>query len=701
LTKTFRLSALLLALLASAAGHAAGLGKLAVKSGLGQPLRAEIELLSVRADELASMEARLAASELFGQARIERGSVHDSLRFSIEKRADGTPFLRIVSLAPINEPVLDVLVELSWNAGRLVRDYTILLDLPGRPVLAPPSVLTAPAAASATSVAAPVAPARPAAPQQYGPVKPGETLHGIASKLRHEDVTLDMMAAGLYQANRDAFANDNMNQLVRGRMLKVPDVDTVMRQFSPDQASRLRREHAVAWEAYRARLADQAAQRVLPDAARPDAGRIETSPRPLAPADAAAAQDVLRLSRGEVGKTADSQALQRIQTLEEELLARGRALEEATGRVTQLERTVQDLQRLMVLQGGGASDAPSDATSPVPVDPPATPAAQAPVTVRAPVTPTAPESDWLSEYLQSPLRLVGIGLAVLLLGALVILNVRKKRQPKVAMPIAQPEAAAAVPFRAAVFRPGSPGGDAGPKTEGPMTELSRLGLGAIDTNEVDPLAEADVYMAYGRDMQAEEILKAAGQRDPARHEIQLKLLEIYAGRLDKAAFEECARALRASLGDQPGAIWFKVVEMGRMLDPGNLLYTLQANHVSPAPEMPEEVVPVAPAATTDNTIEFELPELPAAPTPAAPALDLSGIDLDLNTPPVSESPPPVDQSEPPAGAGGERVTIKFDLAKAYLEMGEVEGALEILREVVVEGDAQQRAEAQALLDTHS
>ena len=513
-------------------------------------------------------------------------------------------------------------------------------------------------------------------------MKSGETLHGIAGKLRHEGVTLDMMVAGLYQANRGAFVGDNMNQLMHGSQLTVPDADSVVRQFSPAQASRLRREHAAAWEAYRVRLADQAGQQVLPDAVRPDAGRIETAARPAVPAAVAGGQDVLRLSKGALDRTADSEALQRIQALEEELLARGRALEDATGRIAQLERTVRDLQRLMVLQGAPVADEPAaDGTAPVQVIPPAP--VEAPAQLPAPLTPPAAESGWLSEFMQSPLRLAGLGLAALLLGVWFILNLRKRRRPALDLPAASLEPAA--PFRAT-----DDGDDASAGAEGPMTEPSRLDLGAIDTSEVDPLAEADVYLAYGRDAQAEEILKAAALRDPARHEIQLKLLGIYAGRLDRSAFEERARVLRASLGEPSGAIWLKAAEMGRGLDPANPLYALPAAVSMGAP---------------GDTIEFEPEPLPAA-RPAA--LDLSAIDLELKMPsitePISPSEPasPAETIEPLAGgSGGARADIKLDLAKAYFEMGDVGGALEILREVVVEGDARQRAEAQALLDARS
>ena len=105
-----------------------------------------------------------------------------------------------------------------------------------------------------------------------------------------------------------------------------------------------------------------------------------------------------------------------------------------------------------------------------------------------------------------------------------------------------------------------------------LTDFSQAGLGTIDTHDVDPIAEAEVYMAYGRDAQAEEILKEALTKDPGRHEIHLKLLEIYAARKNLPAFESIATELYAALGGEITPVWAKAAELGRKLDPNNPLY---------------------------------------------------------------------------------------------------------------------------------
>jgi pilus assembly protein FimV len=827
-------------LLAWGGAEAAGLGKLSVQSALGQPLRAEIELLSVAPEEIGSMDARLASAEAFRQARIARSDAHGNLHFTIEQRPNGTAYLKVTSTAPVQDPFLDLLIELNWSSGRILREYTVLLDPPGearsqvtqaaKPAVAASAAPTKPAkeAAAKPAVSGREASPEAPAPHRYGPVKSGETLRGIAGKVQHRDVSLEMMIASLYQSNKQAFANNNMNLLKKGQVLKVPDRDAVMTMFSPQQAKQIMREHAAAWQAYRGQVAD-AAEKSAAAPASPVAGKIAPA-KPVEPAlPAAASKDVLKLSKGEPGKAQpDQQSQQRIQTLEEELAAKSRALQEAQDRVAQLERTVNDLQKLAALKGGEAAAAkPAEAAPEAPATaapPAAAPAPETPKPVPAvPAPVAAPEeaSGWMSGLLQNPIYLGGLAAAALLSGLLGYMVVSGRRRKAMAS-FEQSVLSGGDQFKTAIFRTGAGKTVGGEVTREPVSELSRIGLGAIDTHEVDPIAEAEVYMAYGRDAQAEEILKAAMVKDPNRHEIQLKLLEIYSGRQDRIAFETQASELYAGLGGQPGPVWAKAAEMGRGLDPDNPLYQItgeapatasepvaEAVEEVAAPEPaaaemvpvtePEEIVPVAepePVAEEDHVIEFEMPdELPAAvnepleiPAPGAMAeatvaetpLDFEPVDIELEAPeeleplpeaetagvvtpaepalpeeaPVFEAvpelelpgeapalpdfdvsaldaaaesmasqPAPVpemdfsdidldlkdvpgfgEEAAPAAPATSpldpelwEEVNTKMDLAKAYLEMGDREGAREILQEILNEGDDQQKAEAGRLM----
>ncbi|HEY9530002.1 MAG TPA: hypothetical protein VIQ55_01335, partial [Burkholderiales bacterium] len=125
------------------APQAAGLGRLTVLSPLGQPLNAEIEIVSMRPGEEDGLRAGLASLEAFRQAGIEPSAIHTSIRMALERRG-GRSFIRVTTSQPVSEPFLDLLIELQWNAGRLVREYTVLLDPPEfkgpQPIAAAPAL---------------------------------------------------------------------------------------------------------------------------------------------------------------------------------------------------------------------------------------------------------------------------------------------------------------------------------------------------------------------------------------------------------------------------------------------------------------------------------------------------------------------------------------------------------------------------------
>ncbi|MDW8323144.1 MAG: FimV/HubP family polar landmark protein [Burkholderiales bacterium] len=702
--------------------HAAGLGRLTVHSALGQPLKAEIELLAVQRDELASLSVRLASAEAFRQARMERAEALSGLRFELDQRPNGQPIVRITSSAPINDPFLDLLIELSWNTGRLIREYTLLFDLPpdARPRAETPPVAPVvaerPAAQTGTAAAAP-APAKPAAPTRYGPVRPGETLQAIARKTRPADVTVEQMMVGIYHHNRAAFLGNNMNRLRQGTVLNLPDRDLALR-VDPQRAAREVRQHASAWASYRSRLAEAVAQAPARAAPEAEAGRLVTAEPPKAPAPPAKTEDVLKLSKG---APASPQALERIQSLEEELAAKGRALQEAQERVAQLERTVKDLQRLLELKAAAPSASPAPAPAPEPPAPPAeavpaapAPAPQAaavaskppaqPATPKVAAPPPSPEDEgpsWLATFIANPLYVGGLVAAVLLSVLLWMMMVGLRRRKGLSN--FEDSIMTGGEFKnEAVFTAGT--GTAGAATGGSalLTDFSRLGLGAIDAHEVDPIAEAEVYMAYGRDSQAEEILKEALAKDPNRHELALKLLEIYAARKDTVAFEAQASELYASLGGQPTEVWLKAAEIGRSIDPDNPLYkpipaalSMPAGRsdaaaaaaagvaaagaaaaeqgFGPAPETPPAgATPMdasirdlgAAASATDNALDFDLggqvavaEDSMAAAGPSTPAASLSQRD----------EMPAIDFPQPAPAAPAE--TAPFSAASGQTDVG--------------------------------
>jgi pilus assembly protein FimV len=626
MNKTRKISSLVWALLfAWGSANAAGLGKLTVQSALGQPLRAEIELLSVTKDDLADLTARLASAEAFRQARIDRQESLSSLRFSVDQRANGQPVIRIFSTASVADPFLDVLIELNWSSGRLIREYTILLDPPAsakpaeivRPASAPELPRNGAAKLAGQSEPAPaVEPAKPKpvqavpaphTPKRYGPVKSGETLRAIAGKVKPAEVSLEQMMVGLYQANKDAFQNNNMNRLNRGRVLNVPEAEAA-RANTPAEAARTVRGHAEEWHAYRRKLADMAGQAAAPKVEEKAAGKIvpkeevKPAPAPVAP------KDVLKLSKGEpggVGKP-DGKTQERMHAMEEELAAKGRALQEAQDRVSQLERTVRDMQKLLEMKTqevAKATPAPAPVAptpapvvkepepSPAPTPAPAPAEKPKPAPVVAALPAAEPSSSWISTFIGNPIYIGGIVAAVLLSALLWMMMVGSKRRQGLTK--FEDSIMTGGEFKNnAVFNASAGNVASGASTEGSMllTDFSRLGMGAIDSHEVDPIAEAEVYMAYGRDAQAEEILREALGKDPSRHEIALKLLELYASRKDTTGFETTASELYAGLGGQNTPVWQRAAEMGRSIDPQNPLYRVAA------PQAAAMTAPVAAAA---------------------------------------------------------------------------------------------------------
>jgi pilus assembly protein FimV len=620
------------ALVLSSAAHAAGLGKLTVLSALGQPLRAEIELTAVSSDEAAGLVAKLASPEAFRTANIEFNPALLSLRFAVEQR-NGRQFIRVSSSQPLNEPFVDMLLELTWNSGRLVREYTFLLDPAelratqsaqvaaseaapaARPRAEAPAAAAAPVAAdrprrgaaraAAEGSAAPALGSRPAGSSQYR-VKQGDSLGRIAAQLKPVDVSLDMMLVALYRANPDAFIGNNMNRLKSGRILSVPDAGSVG-ALNEGEAHGVVVAHAADFNAYRNKLAGQvgAAEPVkTPQASQSAGGKIsaKVEERPTA---ANESQDQLRLSKAPVTGAAGKGATAHT----EDTIAKQRELEEAQLRVKELERNVNDLEKLTTVKSKGgaeaqqtaAASAAASAATPAPVTaakpaPQDKPAQKKLATIKPSGKPAATEPGLL-DFILDNLTLVAGGAAALLLGGLLVAQRRKKKDVKVA-----PEPSIlGVPNEPAHSLFAETGGQSIDTSNSVFNSSFAPSASQLDTNEVDPVAEADVYIAYGRDAQAEEILKEALRTHPERYPVRLKLLEIYAGRKDQRAFETQAGELYSMTRGQ-GEEWAQAAALGLSIDPHNPLY---ATGGAPAAEEAHAfgahdatAVPVAAAAAT-------------------------------------------------------------------------------------------------------
>ncbi|MEA1051148.1 FimV/HubP family polar landmark protein [Lamprobacter modestohalophilus] len=260
---------------------ALGLGELHTHSALNQPFYAEIELFEVDQNALDAVKASLASQSAFEQAGIERPHALTRLQFTPMMGARGEPMIQVITREPIREPYLDLLVEVIWPDGRLVKEYAVLLDPPAvggqrtprvappRPARATQSPLAAAAQASSASRLEPDSGAssdaqrpesvdtasaeQPAAsqpleeiaeqidvesvvvdveipasaaeldfPLRYGPIRPGDGLIRIARRLTPPGATLEQTAMAIYRNSQDAFHNGDINQLRIGAELVIP-----------------------------------------------------------------------------------------------------------------------------------------------------------------------------------------------------------------------------------------------------------------------------------------------------------------------------------------------------------------------------------------------------------------------------------------------------------------------------------------------
>jgi len=784
---------------------ALGLGRITVQSALGEALRAEVEITSLSPEEASSLQLRVASPEAYRAAGVEYNAVLPSAVVQVARRADGRPVLRVTSDRAVLEPFVDVIVEATWASGRLVREYTLLFDPPASrpaqaaapataPVLTPaPLPAAAPAAVApaptprAAPQPAPAPAARPTvaeAPRPPAPpvaaagsidqvtVRSGDTLSRIATRTQRAGVSLDQMLVSLFRANPLAFMGENMNRLKAGSVLTVPSAADAG-QLAPQQAREIIVAQSADFAAYRQRLAADGTAAAATAPARQAGGQVQAQVDDRRQA-AAPSPDRLTLSQGAVqASAADSGA------------AQGK---DSSTRLAELARNVEELKRLQSSTAPASAAmvaAPAAASAPPPAEP-AAPAvvAEAPKPPPAAAAPVPAERGMLDSLLDNSLLLPGAGVLVALLAGLGLWRLRGRMRRQ----------AGETSFLESRLQPDSFfGASGGQRVDTRETTTHAAGsssmtysLSQLDAiGDVDPVAEADVYLAYGRDLQAEEILKEAMRATPDRMAIRTKLLEVYAKRRDAKGFELLAAQMH-SLTRGEGEDWAKAQEMGQSIDPGNPLYqpggrpgevlgahgqpveALGASTVphkapaappvfEPAPDATlaggtdldleldvpragaaaapvppvEAKLPVAAATplTGNEALDFDLPLEPAAPAPdarpAAPApttapQELEGLDFDLGdisslsaTPgkagaaPAKASDEALDfgdfgLDEPPQATASPSIDAdalarKLELAEEFRQIGDVEGARDLLEEVVAKADGALRAKAQGML----
>jgi len=787
MNRSLKLSMLVALALGSSQLLALDLGQVQVKSALGQPLLAEIPLHPANPAELQGLTVTLASSEQFARAGIVGGRTSIPLHFSVANAAGAHPVIRITSSVPVDNPYLDLLIEVNGHAGKSVREYAILLDPPG--ASAPPAVAAAtpaePAPARPAKVAASAAPRHVGAPPtsaptpastgvsngRYGPVQSGQTLSAIARNVAPSGVDVQQMMLALQKANPDAFYRDNINALKSGAVLRVPTSAEAQALTLAAAAAQVRqqnsdwREGTPGKPAVVADAGTRATASASPGAT--PAGnedRLALVPPKVGggtgnegagkgdKSSAALREDLLRAKENVASLQQQSSDLKtRLKDLTDinsknehllslkdseiaELQARLAAARKAAGvagkppavaaRVTAAPNTepsaaaapepavatggtsakanVPPLAAASSTRAGsasvaasststtiatsastaaaGTSSAPAAVTAPAAsVTPPATATAK-PVTKPAgkPVPAPVAEEPW---YMQTWAWAAGAAVIVLLI---VLAMLGRRRKPAAA---AASKSASSLADR---FSAPSSGDD---HLLDDDTDQEQL---------LDQLAEHpdDIYL-------------------------HLELVTLYYSRRDVEHFEAAAEAMHAHITDPAQDEWQDVLHMGEDLAPEHPLFDHHeeaaasgnaasgfdiddykghdddATVVSPLPPS----LPAGPKKVSEYNFNFDLTHPAAAEPPAPPALAPDDVTVVKPhggpadwTAPAAASSHGMSQEHEPVDFSDDPVDTKLDLARAYLDMGDADGARAMLGEVLKEGSQMQRDTARRLLD---
>ncbi len=576
------------ALLSPATLYALGLGEIRLNSALNQPFDADIALVSATSDELSSLKVALASEETFRRYGLDRPNFLSSFSLQVADASSGQPVIKVRSTSAVSEPFLNLLVEVSWTGGRVLREYTVLLD---PPVMGPAAVASQPvqtpragaesagAIVRQAPVPAPVPASRPsvaaAAPVGAGEsytVRNGDTLSKIANTITQDNATTRQTMLAIYRANQPAFVG-NMNVLRAGSVLRIPAAADIAAVSSAEASAEISRQNGL-WR----------------NAAANAAGSTAASER-------------LRLVPAEQGGTTTGQAgggnaasAERIRALEAELAEARRLLDLKNAELAQMQQSLGAGQSGMAAAASSESAAPvesAESSSAAASEPASVPAQAEPATEVKPETPAAPQPGLLSRLSQYGLWLIGG--ALLLIVALLLWF--RRRQSSLVEDAAETytardfeahiarRASSAAPAAAAAVSVVESTGEhealddqpvyaaAAPVTaKKTLSEDTLSSETAIHVDQQDALAEADFHMAYGLYDQASDIVNLAIEREPQRRDLKVKLAEIFFVWGNKDSFLDIAQQLHDTQDAAAPGEWDKVLIMGKQICPDEALF---------------------------------------------------------------------------------------------------------------------------------
>lgn len=665
--------------LSSGMAHALGLGELTLKSTLNQPLVAEIELLDVKDLTAAEVVPSLASPEDFAKAGVDRQAFLNDLTFTPVLNASGKSVLRVTSSKPLSEPMVKFLVQVMWPNGRLLRDYSVLLD-PSK--FSPQTADAAAQPAPSQTITAPTTGATH--PNQYT-TTPRDTLWEIAAKARTGGSVQQTMLA-IQALNPDAFIDGNINRLKTGQVLRLPDSveSTALPQSKAIAEVAAQNE---AWRQGRRYVAKPGTGQQQLDATKRGRSNVGAGQNAKDNLSLVSAENAKGRGKGPAG---DPKALSnKLAVTQESLDTTRRDNEELKSRMADLQSQLDKLQRLIELknnqlakmQAEGPGTAPA-ATAAVPAitaelaaTPPATPAEAAPTPESAiappvdtpaetPVVapkPVVDEDKTFNELLTNPilLGLIGGGAVVLLLLLLLLARRRKAQQEaekhlRMARALAEEQEFSAeqdlpessfegLETPAASVKLNTPAPAPAPVVA-PVVMAEPIAAPLVAPaaeRSDDVLDKAQSHINAGRLNQAAALLEEGVSLEPQRSDLRLKLMEVYGQQGDRDAFVGQERQLVAN-GDN----FAKVEELKKRFPAMAVVAVAGLAAAAAAAELDAQYV---------KELLLDEPEAPA-PEPAADdldsAFDLSLDDLDNITPvepaPVVAPEAPVELDEFPA-----------------------------------------------------
>lgn len=762
MNRSLKLSILMALALGSTQAAAVELGQAHVKSALGQPLLVEIPVTQASPAELQSLNAQLAPNDAFAKVGGERPAI--PLQFTVADEG-GHKIIRVTSSAPVDDPYLDLLVEVTSTAGSTVREFAILLDpankvaqsatssAPARrraPVSNPVSAESAPAPRQTAS--APVHRAT-VSNGQFGPVEKGTTLSHIATETAPAGVDTNQMMLALKAANPDAFYRDNINALKAGVVLRVPSRDDALSTAAAAALAAVRQQNsdwrngtvsapvAVAAGGTRSNASVAPTQTSNTDklALVPVAGQGQSAGGTNGKGSAAIRQELQR----------SQETLASLQQQSDELKSRLKDLEDINSKNQRLlslkDNEIADLQKQLAdaRKAAGTPAAPvAAAPAPAAVAKPAQPvaAASAPSAQAAAQAPAAKPAN--------PAPAASAPHAV----TTAPLNAPAKPKPVVRPPLhhAAAPAEAEQPWYMQTWALAAGGGvivlillgllarrgksgskpakskDAAPANKGSLADR----FGTVDVDNLDDVS-------HGSDPDQDELLDQLAEHpdDIASH---LELVSLYYSRRDVEHFEAAAEAMHAHItgADQPE--WQDVVHMGQDLAPGHPLFAEAAippsshdeqsplHHfdldsyagdkaATPEPAPAKQAPPPLPSKVSEYHFDFDLTPHQAdtatsvghrvpAPTPAPKQEEEPFATWKFDEPAEAaheaahETAPSAVQEEEDFGElHDDPIDTKLDLARAYLDMGDPDGARAMLEEVLQEGTQMQKDVAHTLM----